>query len=100
MHAHQLLEGRERRVVIHEIGIDPLGDQVIADGGKALRALRVMRTHVVQLAVAMGDEGCGRHLVSLCGPAPAGAFQNAIIVPIHALLQALEWLPSTFSGTS
>jgi hypothetical protein len=55
--------------VVVEIGIDPLGDQVIVDGRKTLRTFRVMRTHVVQLAVAMGDEGSGRHLFSLCEPA-------------------------------
>jgi len=65
MHAHQLLEGRERCVVVDEVGIDPLGDQVIVDGGQALRALRMMRTHVMQLAVTMGDEGGSRHSLSL-----------------------------------
>ena len=68
MHAQQLLEGSQRRVVIHEIGVDALGDQVIVDGGETLRAFRVMRTHVVQLAVAMGDKG-STSLVSLCEPA-------------------------------
>jgi hypothetical protein len=65
-----LLESRQRRVVINEIGIDALGDQVIVDGSEALRAFRVMRPHIVQLAVAMGDEGSGRHLFSLCDAAP------------------------------
>jgi hypothetical protein len=67
--AHQLFKGGERRVVVDEIGVDPLGDQVIIDGGQTLRAFRVMRTHVVQLAVTMGDDGSGRHLFSLCDAA-------------------------------
>ena len=73
MDAQQLFEGGQRRVVVHEIGVDALGDQVIVDGGQTLRAFRVMRPHVVQLAVAMGDEGSGGHLFSLYGPAHCGA---------------------------
>jgi hypothetical protein len=42
-----------------------LGDQVIADGGQTLWAFRVMRTHVVQLAITMRNKGSGRHLFSL-----------------------------------
>jgi hypothetical protein len=49
-----------------------------------------MRTHVVQLAVAMGDEGSGRHLFSLCEPALKRRTSNVIIVPIYRALQALE----------
>ena len=59
----------QQAVVIHEVGVDTLGDQVIVDSGETLRAFRVMRTHVMQLAVAMGDKGSGRHLFSLCEPA-------------------------------
>ena len=66
MNAHQLFKGGERRIVIDKIGVDPLGNQVIVDGCEALRTFRVMRTHVVQLAVTMGDDGSGRHLFSLC----------------------------------
>lgn len=73
MNTHKLLESRKRRVVIIEIGVDSLSDEMIVDGGKTLRAFRVMRAHVVQLAVAMGDEGSGRHLFSLCDPAPETA---------------------------
>ena len=73
MDAQQLLEGGDRGVVINEIGVDPLGDQVVIDGGETLRAFRVMRTHVVQLAVTMGDDGSGRHLFSLCEAAPETA---------------------------
>jgi hypothetical protein len=32
-----------------------------------------MRTHIVQLAVTMGDEGSGRHLFSLYEPAHEAA---------------------------
>ena len=69
MDAQQLFEGRRRRVVVNEIGIDSLGNQVIVDGSQTLRAFRMMRTHIMQLAVAMGDEGSGCHLFSLCEPA-------------------------------
>lgn len=69
MNAQQLLEAGKRRIVINEIGINPLRDQVIVDGGKTLGALRVMRSHIMQLTVAMGDEGSGRHLFSLCDAA-------------------------------
>ena len=69
MHTQQLFERSQRRIVIHEVGVDTLGDQVIVDSGETLRAFRVMRTHVMQLAVAMGDKGSGRHLFSLCEPA-------------------------------
>ena len=69
MDSHQLLEGGERCIVIAEIGIDPLSNQVIIDGSQTLRAFRMMRTHIMQQAVAMGDEGSGCHLFSLCEPA-------------------------------
>ncbi len=91
VHTLRLCEGRQGGGVIDEIGIDALGDQVVVDGGETLRAFRVMRTHVMQLAVAMGDEGSGRHLFSLSVPAHKGcARRNAIIVPLWTVLQALE----------
>jgi hypothetical protein len=46
---------------------------VIVDRRQALRAFRVMRTHVVQLAVAMGNDGSGCHLLSLSEPAHRSA---------------------------
>lgn len=73
MHTQQLFKSSQRRIVINEIGINPLGNQVIVDSGKTLRALGVMRTHIVQLTVTMGDKGSGRHLFSLCEPAPEAA---------------------------
>jgi hypothetical protein len=57
-----------------------------------------MRTHVVQLAVTMGDEGSGRQLLSLCVPSRRSARRNAIIDPINAPLQALECYAMIFSG--
>ena len=69
MHPQQLLEGRQRCVVVNKISINALSDHVVIDGSKALRAFRVMRAHVMQLAVAVGDEGSGCHLFSLCEPA-------------------------------
>jgi hypothetical protein len=70
---------------------------MIVDGGEALRAFRVMRSHVVQLAVTMGNEGSGRQLFSLCIPPLASARRNAIIDPISTPLQALECNAMTFS---
>jgi hypothetical protein len=61
MHAMQLLQGRQGGVVIDKIRIEPLRNQVIADRGEALRSFRMIGTHVVQLAVAVGDEGSGGH---------------------------------------
>ncbi len=61
MHALELLEARLRRVVIGKVRIQSLSDQVIADGIQALRGLGVVGTHVVQLAIAMGDECSARH---------------------------------------
>jgi hypothetical protein len=48
---------------------------VIIDGGKTLRTFRVMRPHIMQLTVAMGDESSGGHLFSfsLCDPAHRAA---------------------------
>jgi MoxR-like ATPase len=63
---------------------------VIVDGGQTLRAFRVMRTHVVQLAVAMGDEGSGRHLFSLCEPAHSAAHVEMSLSTQFGRLQALE----------
>jgi len=65
MDAQQLFEGCQRGIVINKIGIDPLRNQVIIDGRQTLRAFRVMRPHVVQLAVAMGNESSGCHFVVL-----------------------------------
>lgn len=65
VNTQQLFEGSERCVVIDKIGIDPLSDQVIIDGCQALRTFRVMRTHIVQLAITMGNDGSGCHLFSL-----------------------------------
>ena len=80
MHAQQLLERGERRVVIDEIRIEPLGDQVIVDGGQTLRAFRMMRAHVVQLAVAVGDEGSGCHPFSLQEPAHGQCVKFALSI--------------------
>jgi hypothetical protein len=69
MNPQQLLECRQRRIVINKIGIDPLSDQMVIDRCQTLRTFRVMRAHIMQLAVAMGDEGSGCHLFSLCDAA-------------------------------
>ena len=73
VHPQQLLKGGKRCVVVNEIGINTLSNQVIIDGGQTLWAFRVMRTHVMQLAVAMGDEGSGCHLFSLSDSGHEGA---------------------------
>ena len=101
MDTQQLLKRGQRRIVINEIRINPLGDQMIIDGGKTLRTLRVMRTHIVQLTVAMGDEGSGCHLFSfsLRTGALGGARRNAIIVPFPQPLQALESDLTAFTKT-
>jgi hypothetical protein len=57
--ADDLLQRGEGRIVESQIEIQPGGDQPVADGGEALRALRMVRTHIVQPAVAVGDEGSG-----------------------------------------
>jgi len=54
-----------------------------------------MRTHVVQLAVTMGDESSSRHFFvlsfCLCEPAISGnQDRDSIIVSFVAPLQALE----------
>jgi len=85
MDPEQLLEGRQRCVVINEIGVDALRNQVIVDSRETLRAFRVMRTHVVQLAVAMGDEGSGCHLFSLCEPALEAAH---VEIPLSSQVMA------------
>jgi len=61
MHPLELLEGGQWRVVIREVGIQALRDQVIADGTQALGCLGMVRTHVVQMAIAMGDESRDTH---------------------------------------
>ena len=76
MHAQQLLERRQRRLVMHQIMIHPLRDQMIIDRAQPSRALRIQGTHVVQETVAMGDVGCAVHSalgrfrgkVSIIGP--------------------------------
>ena len=65
VNTEQLFEGGEWRVVIDEIRVNSLSDQVIVDGSQTLRAFRVMRTHIVQLAITMGNDGSGCHLFSL-----------------------------------
>ena len=75
MHAQQLFKGCQWGIVINKVGIKPLRDEVIADSGQTLRAFRVMRTHVMQLAVAVGNKGSGRHLLSLCKPAHSAALE-------------------------
>ena len=87
----QLFKGRQRSIVIAEISIDALRNQMVIDRGQTLRTLRVMRAHVVQLAVAMGNEGSGGHLFSLCEAAHGiGARRFVIIDPFCKPLQALE----------
>ena len=61
--SQQLLKGRQRCVVINEIGIDPLRYEVIVDGRQTLRTFRVVRAHIMQLTVPVGDEGCCCHLL-------------------------------------
>jgi len=64
MHAFELLEGRRRRFVIGKVRIQPLRNHVIADGVQALRSFRMIRPHVVQLAVAVADECSAGHCVA------------------------------------
>jgi hypothetical protein len=61
MHPQQLLDFRQRRVVKLQVNIKPRSDQTIIDGAQSIGALRMMRTHVVLPAVAMGNEGGGCH---------------------------------------
>ena len=70
MNTKQLFKRCKRCIVINKISVNPLSNQVVIDGGKSLRAFWVMSPHVVQLTIAMGNEGSGRHLFSLCDPAP------------------------------
>ena len=52
----------------------------------------------MQLAVAMGDEGSGRHLFSLCDAASwVGARRTGIIILFCWLLQALEYAATAFT---
>ena len=58
VHAHQLLEGRQRSVVMNKIVVDPLGNQMIADRAQSFRTLRMIGTYVMQMTIAVGNE-CG-----------------------------------------
>ena len=60
MHARELLVGGERRLVALQMLNNSRGDQLVFDRGEALRALRMVRAHVVLEAVRVGDE-CGGH---------------------------------------
>jgi hypothetical protein len=42
---------------------------MVTDRREALGTLRVMRSHIMQLAIAMGNKSGGGHLFSLCSPA-------------------------------
>ena len=65
MYAQQLFKGCQRCVVVGEIGIDPLRDQVVADGGEAGGRLRMIGAHIVQLAISVRNECGSGHLLSL-----------------------------------
>jgi hypothetical protein len=62
MNAQQLLHLRQRCIVELEIDVETGGNQAIADRAEPVRALRMMRSHVVLPAVAMGNEGGGCHI--------------------------------------
>jgi hypothetical protein len=62
MNAQQLLHLRQRRIVELEIDVETGCYQSVADGPEPVRAFRVMCSHVVLPAVAMGDEGGGCHI--------------------------------------
>ena len=51
----------QRCIVKLEIDIQTGGDQTIADGPKPIGAFRMMGSHVVLPAVAMGNEGGSCH---------------------------------------
>ncbi len=57
VHAQQLLAGDFRRLVVAQQRIDAGRDQVVLDGRKAPRRLRVPGAGIVFAAVGVGDEG-------------------------------------------
>ena len=62
MDTQELLQLRQRRVVELEINVETGGYQSVADGAEPVRTFRVMCSHVVLPAVAMGDKGGGCHI--------------------------------------
>jgi hypothetical protein len=59
MDARELLVRGRGRLVVLEVAVEPGADEAVADGVQAVRALRVVRTHVVQKEGRMGDVRCG-----------------------------------------
>ena len=56
MHPRELLVGGERRLVAHELRADIRAGDVLFDRAQALRALGMVRAHVVLQAVGVGDK--------------------------------------------
>ena len=63
MRAQQMLRIGNRRIMVGKIKIETGGDQPVLDRADAVGTLGVVRAHVVQQAVAVGDEG-NRHGVT------------------------------------
>jgi hypothetical protein len=59
VHALELDACGERRLDVLQVIDQPRGDQLILDGGEPRRAFGMRGAHVVQQAVAMGQEGDG-----------------------------------------
>jgi hypothetical protein len=62
VYAQELFHLRQRRIMELQINVETRRYKAIANGPKAVRALRMVCSHVVLPAIAMGDEGGGCHI--------------------------------------
>ena len=59
VHAGDLRARRRQRRVVAQVGVEPGGDQAVADGVQPVGALGMVRPHVVQQRGRVGDVGGG-----------------------------------------